>query len=199
MQIRAIDEIEGVPLVSIRTLFRRAGLDGILSSEFVARNLGITRPKTARLIQALERRDFLVAVGDRTGSGERTFAWQLTKEGIRLRGATAAKPLRRQTADRLLSELLDRIRTLNSSSRFLARVKTAIVFGSYLGSADRIGDLDLAIELVPRDADFDKHIAANNRRVSEQLQRGRHFSNILEQAYWWQHEACHFFVTAAAV
>lgn len=74
------------------------------------------------------------------------------------------KPLRRETAERLLSELLDRITALNSDPRFLARVQKAVVFGSYNGETERIGDLDVAVQLVRREADFDRHTGANNRR-----------------------------------
>ena len=99
-------------------------------------------------------------------------------------GATAAKTLRRETAERLLSELLDRIIALNSDPRFLARVQKAVVFGSYIGEPDRIGDLDIAVQLVRREPDFEKHTQANNRRVAEEFARGRHFSDILDQAFW---------------
>jgi predicted nucleotidyltransferase len=116
----------------------------------------------------------------------------LTKEGIRLRGAVAGKPIRRETADRLLSELVERIATLNRNGHFRATVRRAVVFGSYLGHADRIGDVDVAIELVRREANFDKHMEMNMRRVAEESERGRHFANMVEEAYWWQREAMLF-------
>ncbi len=64
------------------------------------------------------------------------------------RAATAAKPIRRTTADRLLSDLLERIEKLNGDDRFLGRVRKAVVFGSYIGDADHIGDIDVAVEIL---------------------------------------------------
>jgi hypothetical protein len=98
----------------------------------------------------------------------------------------------RTTADRLLSGLLQRIEQLNSDNRFLARVRKAVIFGSYLGGNDRISDLDVAVEISPREPNFEKHMEANNQRVAEQFANGRSFANILEQPCWWQKEAMLF-------
>jgi hypothetical protein len=83
-------------------------------------------------------------------------------------------------------------KALNSDGRFLARVHKAVAFGSYIGNADRIGDLDVAIDLVRREPDFRKHAEANNRRVNEEFERGRRFDSILDQLFWWQREAMLF-------
>jgi hypothetical protein len=85
--------------------------------------------------------------------------------------------------------LLERIGKLNGDDHFLGRVRKAVVFGSYVGNADYIGDIDVAIEIVRREPDFEKHTQADNRRVAEEFAAGRRFSNILEQAFWWQKEA----------
>jgi hypothetical protein len=192
VQIQTNDEIEGVPLLKIRALFRQAGLDGVVSADFVRRQLNFSRLKTDRLITALRRMGFLEPIQARRRVNTATDEWQLSKNGVRLRGATAAKPLRRETANRLLSDLLERITALNRDPHFLGRVQKAVVFGSYLGETERIGDLDVAVELVRREPDFDKHTAANSRRVAEEFARGRRFSNIVDQAFWWQREAMLF-------
>jgi hypothetical protein len=192
MQIHASDEVEGVSLLKIRALFRQAGLDGILSTSFICRQLQLTKSKTDRLIAALQEMGLLAPIRNRQGAGAAEEECELTKDGIRLRAATAAKPLRRETADRLLSELLERIATLNRDERFLARVQKAVAFGSYIGDADRIGDLDVAVELVRREPNSEKHTEVNNRRVAEEFAKGRHFANILEQVFWWQREATLF-------
>jgi len=72
----------------------------------------------------------------------------------------------RTAAERLLDEFLQRIAALNEDSRFLARVERAIVFGSYLSGGDQLGDVDVAVHLVPRSADPKKHREVNDRRVA---------------------------------
>jgi hypothetical protein len=183
MQINSNTKIEDIPLVRIRSLFRQAGLGGSLSVEFVCQELSLTNSKATRLLRALTVEGFLTADNK---------AWSLTKEGIRMRGATAAKPLHRQTADRLLGDLLQRIDLLNRDDHFLARVEKAVVFGSYLSNADRLGDVDVAIELARRESDYDRHLKSNYRRVADEERKGRRFSNMLDQICWWQQEAMLF-------
>jgi hypothetical protein len=81
---------------------------------------------------------------------------------------------------------------LNEDPRFLARVEKAIVFGSYLSGADRLGDDDVAVHLVPRSPDPMGHREANDQRVAEEEQKGRQFRSFLDQAFWWEQEAMLF-------
>lgn len=74
--------------------------------------------KTDRLITVLRRMGFLEQVGARG----RVNGAIVVQGWIHLRGATAAKPPWRETANRLLSELLERITALNRNPHFLARV-----------------------------------------------------------------------------
>lgn len=96
------------------------------------------------------------------------------------------------TARRLLHDLLGRINELNASLHFLARVKRAIVFGSFLSNVDRLGDVDVAIEWERREKDWDKHHQANNERVAEEVRKGRHFANMVDELDWWRREAILF-------
>jgi hypothetical protein len=189
MRIDSSDELEGIPLPEIRAAFREVGLDGIISTDFFRRRFRLSKARADRLIASLRRLKLLKPIPARRSGQAAPGDWLLTDQGIRLRAATAAKPIRRTTADRLLSDLLERIEKLNGDGRFLGRVRKAVVFGSYIGDADQIGDIDVAVEIVRREPDFEKHTQANNRRVAEEFAAGRRFSNILEQAFWWQTEA----------
>ena len=67
MQIDSRATIEGVPLTVIRTLFRRAGLEGALTVDFVRGTLHMSEPKAEALLEASMKAGFLserrVAVG----------------------------------------------------------------------------------------------------------------------------------------
>jgi hypothetical protein len=184
MQIDSRATIEGVPVTVIRTLFRRAGLEGTLTAGFVRDTIHVSEPEAEALLQASMKAGFL--------RREKDGRCHLTTSGIRLRGSTAAKPLLRRTAERLLDELLQRIAALNEDPHFLARVEKAIVFGSYLSGADRLGDVDVAVHFVPRSPDPKQHREANDRRVAEEEQKGRRFRTFLDQAFWWEQEAMLF-------
>ena len=100
--------IEDVPVTVIRTLFRRAGLEGALTAGFVCDTLHVSEPKAATLLWAFVTAGLL--------EREKNGRWHLTTAGIRLRGATAAKPLLRRTAERLLDEFLQRSSVERGSS-----------------------------------------------------------------------------------
>jgi hypothetical protein len=61
-----------------------------------------------------------------------------------------------------------------------------------LQSTERLGDVDVAIELVPRCGDLHRLTAANEQRVKEEQASGRRFSNLVDQLFWWQQEAMLF-------
>jgi hypothetical protein len=56
----------------------------------------------------------------------------------------------RSTVEQRVAEMTRRATTLNASADVKVTVKTLIVFGSYLGDAERIGDVDVCAEIVPR-------------------------------------------------
>jgi predicted nucleotidyltransferase len=74
----------------------------------------------------------------------------LTDKGRELRRSTAAKPVSRKTADRVLQDFMIRVEEINASDEYLMSVARVVVFGSYLTDKDRIGDLDIAVDLKKR-------------------------------------------------
>ena len=56
--------------------------------------------------------------------------------------------IKRETADRLLEGLRERILLANANDSFCYRIKRAVVFGSYVNDPDRdmLGDLDIGIQ-----------------------------------------------------
>jgi hypothetical protein len=64
--------------------------------------------------------------------------FELTSRGEAFANASAAKPVFLKTAETLLQQFLERKRVL---------------FGSMLSEAERLGDVDIAIELLPKVAE----------------------------------------------
>jgi hypothetical protein len=85
------------------------------------------------------------------GSGPQT--WTTTQRAHSLAAATAAKPITRATAEAALAHLLERVKRVNRDSHFLGKV-TRVIVGSYLrADMDRLRDVDVAIEVAPKQAD----------------------------------------------
>lgn len=84
--------------------------------------------------------------------------WRATQVGVEYQ--TASRPLlHRDTADRMVEALRQRIYRVNESEQLAFRVRVAVLFGSYLSKAPMIGDIDVAIELKARLRNLDKQFA----------------------------------------
>ena len=107
--------------------------------------------------------------------------WTITPAGMTFTAATAAKRLKRATAERALAAFLERVARVNTDPYLLGRVTRVVLFGSMLNpDTDRPSDIDLAVEIVPKTADWDTHIEKNNDRAQELILLGHRFRHSIE-------------------
>jgi predicted nucleotidyltransferase len=88
----------------------------------------------------------------------------------------------------VLQELLERVRIVNKRAELAYRVVSVVVFGSYLSRAERINDLDIAVELKAKwhdDASLESFRDASLERAHAS---GRRFRNVVEEVCWPQIE-----------
>lgn len=83
--------------------------------------------------------------------------------------------------------MLERVEKLNANNELAYIIESVKVFGSYLSGKDVLGDLDVAIKLMRR-VEGNEFKKLREKRIRIALQKGRQFSNFLQQAYWPQHE-----------
>lgn len=103
-----------------------------------------------------------------------------TRLGSSLAAATAAKPIKRATADSLLKMLIANAQHVNDSDEFIDRVESLQVFGSYVRGAELLGDLDVYIDLQPKDPGrpFPQAI------LEHAYKSGRQFSSYTSKLSW---------------
>lgn len=82
--------------------------------------------------------------------------YKLSERGEDFRRATAAKPLHSKSGDEAIQGFMERVNIVNEGDRFLFRVTAVVLYGSYLRGAERPADVDLAIEIERKIADFDE-------------------------------------------
>jgi predicted nucleotidyltransferase len=127
----------------------------------------------------------------RCGTGPKT--WMTTELAQSIAAASAAKPITMATAESAMAELLERIERVNRDQYFLARATRVTVFGSYLRpEVDRLGDVDVAVELEAKEADRQRIRQLNYRRVAEAEEKGQRFSSTLEREGPWLSEVFRF-------
>jgi predicted nucleotidyltransferase len=108
-------------------------------------------------------------------------AWSVTQAGRTFSVASAARSVTRATAEKALAEFLDRVEQVNRDPYFLGKAIRVVLFGSMLKpEVMRLSDVDLAVELVTKEADFDRAREQNYRRAEELAEKGKQFRNVLD-------------------
>lgn len=180
MNIRSGDEIAGFPAIELREFFRQFR-DGSLGADGAAYYLGIGIKKAKKLLTDLENEGYLISEVSKYGRKKRTW-WKQTTKGAGLRMASAMKPIKRATADRLLAQFLERVEEVNSSPDYLYKVVKVILFGSYLDeSRTELSDLDLAVEVVRKEPDYEKFVEMNRAQVKREC---RSFMSFLDESFY---------------
>lgn len=120
-------------------------------------------------------------------------AWKITQSGLTLCSATAAKRITRATAEKALQQFLARVERVNFDPYFLGKVTRVVLFGSMLKpEVARLSDVDVAVEVVSKDADFDHARATNYERLEKLAAQGYRFRNLLEREGCWYWEVFGF-------
>jgi hypothetical protein len=108
--------------------------------------------------------------------------WDTTIQGNALAMASFGKPISRKTADRLVSELLERARAYNADPVKPLFLNSLRVFGSYLNPGiDPLGGVD--IELT-----YGRRITAPMVASAYARASGRSFNTYVDQLMWPQTE-----------
>lgn len=169
MRINKAQVIAGLPAADVRKLMREAAGFNI-RTRTVREVLGLREDEALGLLRALQR-EGLIAV-------EEDF-WKATESGHALAMATAATPLRRATAERLIEQVIQRTHEINRNERLAYRVRWLALFGSVLAGVERPNDVDVACSLKARFNGEQQQIVEEECRLT----KGR-FANNFEWAVW---------------
>jgi hypothetical protein len=170
-------------VLRVRKLVRSLNNLMFWTTESVRVILRIELGEAQAVVRALAAANLAVAEPERG-----VDVWRTTQLAQTFGSATAAKPIKRETATRALSQLMDRVNGVNTDAHFLARVTKVVVLGSYLrpevdptsrSSCNRSGETGT--------------LRAQTQEHVEQLRTvGQRFKTWLEAEYWWHIEAFKF-------
>jgi hypothetical protein len=174
MRVAKSDVIAGLPADLARAVVRRFR-GGEMVAEAVADLLKDSGLEPASVLARLEASGYVEKIQvDHHGD---TW-WDTTIQGNALAMASFGKPISRKTADRLVSDLLERARTYNADQGKPLFINTLRVFGSYLNpDIDPLGDVD--IELTYGRRITDPKVLSAYARAS-----GRSFNTYVDQLMW---------------
>ncbi len=187
MRIRSDELVAGFPAKQIRELLRQN--DQYLSVIHVDKVLGLRGKKALNLLETLEWKGFIEK--SETDS-DATQYWKLTLRGSALSKALFSAPVSRRNAEKKLIEFMERVHQVSEDGRFLYRVSKVIIFGSFLTEAPTVGDLDIAIDLEPKEPDIKKHSDLTLARANMAARNGKRFQNFVEKLFFADHEVRSF-------
>jgi predicted nucleotidyltransferase len=170
--------IAGFPAVQIRRLMRET-VGRPITLRWVREVLQCSDATANSVLNDLQREDQVVAVNGHL---------EPSLKGSALAQATAARPLVRSTAELLVSEVVARAKAINADNEWAYRVTMLVVFGSFVGGAERPNDVDVACKLEPRWQGEAQSEAEDERRLFSD----RRFRNISECVVWPKLEVLRF-------
>jgi hypothetical protein len=184
MRLNRGERIAGVDGLRLRDYFRRYSEN--VNCQTLMEEFSMTKRKAQEVLDALLKLKMITPF--ELQHDKKMVFYETTIQGNALRMAKAGKPVKRASAGNVLREFLDRVKAINDRQDLAYRVESVIVFGSYLSDAQRLNDLDIAVELRPRSSDD----AAWQRLCKASIDRahaaGRRFRNVVEQVGWPQLE-----------
>jgi hypothetical protein len=195
MRITPNQQLFNFPADEIRRLMRACGTN-CLSDRFVALTLNIPRKEATSLLNALKRHGFIAEVTLGNWAPEVLSAvhknggklYELTIKGHALRMATARKPIKRKTAERLVAQFLGRVEQVNKDPDLLYWIDEVIAFGSYITEAPNLGDIDLGVRYSRRTRDETLWITLYKRSLDMAQASGRHLATVIDKVGWPQRE-----------
>ena len=140
MRITLSQKIAGYPAGQIRQLMRET-VGRSITLRYVREILQCSDSAAIQVLNRLQEQGFVEPIQDHL---------EPSTKGSALAMATAAAPLRRETAERLIEDVIERARSINEDDKWSYRIGKLVVFGSFLRGAEHLNDVDIACELLPR-------------------------------------------------
>jgi hypothetical protein len=118
--------------------------------------------------------------------------WRNTESGNTVAGVSAAKPIKRETAADKLDEFVERAHKVNDNPHYLFRVARAVVYGPYLTPTAKLKNIDVAVELRPKEKNNQKQEQRMKERAEEAEAAGKHFASYAKRRDWGRQEVLDF-------
>jgi hypothetical protein len=178
MRIEKGQRIAGHPALQVRRLMREAARRR-LTPRLVQEILDCSEASARKVMVDLQAEGFVESDNGRV---------EVSIRGNALAMARTAAPLRRQTAERLIADIVNRSHAVNRDEKWAYRVRTLVLFGSCVQGGTRPNDVDIACELAPRFGDERQSLLEQNRRAA----RGQAFRNLSQWGSWPKTEVFQF-------
>ena len=111
--------------------------------------------------------------------------YKTTLKGEALRIARCVPPIKRDKADKIVKDFMQRVEEIKNNDYFLYRVSKILLFGSYIKEdAVDFGDIDIAFDLERKTEDAGEFEKLNSEFIEKAKDEGKSFSSYIEKLFY---------------
>jgi DNA-binding MarR family transcriptional regulator len=185
IDLKTVPPIAGESAMRVRDILRRSY--GAFRQDWLTGVLQYSPKRATEIAKGLEKAGFVMRGTDHEDHKGAVPRYILTDLGWAVVRASASRRIARSTAQVELAKFMERVNVVNADQHYLYRVRSVAVFGSYLGSRDDLGDIDVAVDLHPKNPmDKEKKWVDAFRRHA--WDSGRSFSSFAAEIIWPRRE-----------
>ena len=167
LDLGKVPPVAGENAMRIRDILRRS--HGAFREDWLTNKFRYDATRAGEIAMAMVVAGYVQRYEEREDQNHSHFRWySVTETGRDFTRATAAKRIKRDTAVTELTEFMKRVHVVNASPKYLYSVKRVAVFGSFLEPRERLGDIDVAVNLESRVA----------------IKRGSNWVEVFRQHAW---------------
>ena len=149
IDLNTVTAVAGESAIRIREILLRA--HGGFREDWLSDRFRYSPGRAEELARELARAGYVQRDKEREAQYKSPFRWySITSAGLELMRASGAKRIKRETAEKVLSEFMRRVHLANTDPKYLYSVTSVVVFGSYIEQIERLGDIDVAVNLQSR-------------------------------------------------
>ena len=186
LDLNAVPPVAGENAVRIREILRRSC--GAFREDWLSDRFRYNEGRAHEIAKAMETAGYVRRDREREERNNSPFLWySVTDTGHGVARASAAKRIKRETAATALMELMKRVHLVNASPKYMYSVNRVAVFGSVLERRERLGDVDVAVDLKSRVA-FDEEHKWVELFQQHAYESGRSLSTWDEEIDWPRRE-----------
>lgn len=175
MRISRKQKINNIPILKVRDFFAylQRYRYNTFTLEEVCNYFKINDSEANSLLRVLSDQEFIESSA---------HCFKTTLKGEALRIARCVPPIKRDKADKIVSDLMQRVEEINNNDYYLYSVSKILLFGSYIQeNAADFGDIDIAFELERKVEDADEFEKLNSEFIDKAINEGKYFSSFFEE------------------
>jgi DNA-binding MarR family transcriptional regulator len=184
-----VADMSPVSAQAVRDFLLQAAELGNWTARDAAKFLNLSTKDVNQALTALESVGYVERVPRAKDTKD---TWRNTPSGNSVAGVSAAKPIKRETAADKLDELVERAHKVNDDPHYLFRVVRAVVYGPYLTETAKLKNIDIAVELRPKEKNKQKQEQRMKERADEAEATGKRSASYAKRRDWGRQEVLDF-------